>query len=630
MSATAAEILIVDDQPDNIRTLAAILRQEGYKIRKSLNGESALESALSVPPDLILLDVRMPVMDGYQVCSTLKQRQETAKIPVIFLSALGDATDKAKGFAQGAADYITKPFQVEEVLVRIQHQLTLRQQQQELTTLNQKLQAYNQILESKVQARTQALQQSLNFEATLKRIADKVRNSLDSQQVMQTALTELTQSLGLVACYATLYEADRPFAQRFQGEIASLRAYPEPHPDHAVRAASPQENCTQRLVALPGVWPQLQAGLGFAFCTLAERTDSPDRLNPEQAIWAGPIFDDRGQRPEMVGILWLVRPASAYFSESELRLIEQVTNQCTIALRQAHLYEASQQQVQELQRLNCLKDEFLSTVSHELRTPLATISLAANMIPHLVAQMLGPAQPLPPDSKLFRYLKVLKEACQRELRLVDDLLNLQTLEAGTYPLQPIAIALSQWLPMILQPTLALAQSQEQTILFHLPPDLPTFQSDSTSLARIVNELVANACKYTPQGGRITIAAQVLPELGRPDSQLDGQLDGHQLPNGYPPGARPLCSRSVSPGELLQITIHNTGTHIPATEYDRIFDKFYRIPQQDPWKHGGTGLGLALVKKLVDYLGGTIGVTSDDQGTCFYVRFALTPCPNEMA
>ncbi|HEY9608177.1 ATP-binding protein [Allocoleopsis sp.] len=140
MTDTNSNILIVDDQPDNIRTLAAILSGQGYKVRKAVSGEMALETVRSQPPDLILLDIRMPQMNGYEVCSALKVAVETHEIPVIFLSALDEVADKAKAFDVGGADYITKPFQAEEVLLRVRHQLTIRQQQQQLIEQNHQLQ----------------------------------------------------------------------------------------------------------------------------------------------------------------------------------------------------------------------------------------------------------------------------------------------------------------------------------------------------------------------------------------------------------------------------------------------------------------------------------------------------------
>ncbi len=141
-----SSILIVDDTPDNLRLLSKLLSQRGYEIRKAINGQMALASAQADPPDLILLDIRMPEMDGYEVCQHLKAHDSTEAIPVIFLSALDDVLDKVKAFGVGGVDYITKPFQTEEVLARIEMQLRLCKLQKQLAEHNQKLQQLNHAL----------------------------------------------------------------------------------------------------------------------------------------------------------------------------------------------------------------------------------------------------------------------------------------------------------------------------------------------------------------------------------------------------------------------------------------------------------------------------------------------------
>jgi signal transduction histidine kinase len=135
-----ADILIVDDTLDNIRFLSTLLVEQGYNVRKALNGQMALTAVKTVLPDLILLDINMPEMNGYDVCKRLKENQETCRVPVIFLSALDDVLDKVKAFQIGGVDYITKPFQFEEVLVRIQTQLTIRSLQAQLQQQNLELQ----------------------------------------------------------------------------------------------------------------------------------------------------------------------------------------------------------------------------------------------------------------------------------------------------------------------------------------------------------------------------------------------------------------------------------------------------------------------------------------------------------
>lgn len=133
------DILVVDDTPDNLRLLASMLTEQGYKVRKALSGQLAIIAALSAPPDLILLDINMPEMDGYEVCERLKRDVQTLDIPVIFLSALDDVLDKVKAFNIGGVDYICKPFQLQEVIARIDNQLTVRRLQKHLQEQNLQL-----------------------------------------------------------------------------------------------------------------------------------------------------------------------------------------------------------------------------------------------------------------------------------------------------------------------------------------------------------------------------------------------------------------------------------------------------------------------------------------------------------
>jgi diguanylate cyclase (GGDEF)-like protein len=145
------DILVVDDTPENVRLLSTMLSHEGYQVRKAMNGQMALTAMKALPPDLVLLDIMMPDMDGYQVCEAVKKDPQLAATPVIFLSALDDAFDKVKAFAVGGADYVTKPFHLEEVLMRVRHQLALRAATQQVHQINAEL-------EQRVHERTQQLE----------------------------------------------------------------------------------------------------------------------------------------------------------------------------------------------------------------------------------------------------------------------------------------------------------------------------------------------------------------------------------------------------------------------------------------------------------------------------------------
>jgi diguanylate cyclase (GGDEF)-like protein len=168
------DILIIDDMADNLRVLSSILTREGYNVRKALNWQMALTATQTVLPDLILLDIMMPEVDGYEICQTFKAWELTADIPVIFISALDDVFDKVKAFQMGGVDYITKPFEFQEVLVRVKNQLALRSAQLEILKLNIEL-------EHRVKQRTEELEKALK----------KLQQEINSRQELQSQLLEI-------------------------------------------------------------------------------------------------------------------------------------------------------------------------------------------------------------------------------------------------------------------------------------------------------------------------------------------------------------------------------------------------------------------------------------------------------
>ncbi len=193
--SSKGDILLVDDTPDNLRLLSTMLIEQGYDVRSVISGSAALMGVQGQPPDLILLDINMPRMNGYEVCQRLKENPDTRDIPVIFLSALNEVFDKVKAFTLGGVDYISKPFQLEEVLVRIENQLNIRRLQVQLQQRNHRLQAAEAELRKALE-QEQALNQRIEELATLEernRIARDIHDSLGHALValniqMETAL----------------------------------------------------------------------------------------------------------------------------------------------------------------------------------------------------------------------------------------------------------------------------------------------------------------------------------------------------------------------------------------------------------------------------------------------------------
>lgn len=259
------------------------------------------------------------------------------------------------------------------------------------------------------------------------------------------------------------------------------------------------------------------------------------------------------------------------------------------------------QQTTEMEALDQLKDDFLSTISHELRSPITNIKVATQMLKLLLqqdqtnedgkTQCRADSEQAKLKVKVGHYLLILEQECDREMNLLNNFLDLQQLDAGNYRLSQTSIDLQKFIPQVIKPFLNRATSRQQTLQLKIANNLSVLKADHTSLERILAELLCNACKFTPVGGEIIVE---------------------------------ICSKTLSTEALntLLLSVKNSGVEIPLNEYSRIFDRFYRIPNGDRWKHDGTGLGLTLVKKLTEHLGGVIQVESEVGQTCFTVEIPV--------
>lgn len=470
-------------------------------------------------------------------------------------------------------------------LQQLAMQLAIALQQAELY---QQVQALNVDLEHQVQERTATLQRSLEFEALLKRITDKVRDSLNEDHILQTAVAELAHGLDVSCCDAALYDLERRISTICYEQLRSKMS------------SGLGLNC--RFDQRPEVYESLLAGGCFQFCSIHFSQIAMRTLDLQYAILCCPLMDDQG----VLGDIWLFKPCQEQFDSLEIRLVQQIANQCAIALRQSRLYQAAQAQVEELARLNLLKDDFLSTVSHELRTPMSSIKLATQML-EVILKETGILEV--EENKAAQYFQILNSECKREITLINNLLDLTRLDAGSEPLSPMAIDLTVWIPHVAEPFLQLAANQRQQLLIDISADLISITTDLLYLERILTELLNNACKYTPEGGEIRVGWRATGGRQRglaekPPLEAKGQEAAEQ-PDTFCP-------------DTFCISVSNTGVVIPVEERDRVFDKFYRIPNNDPWKHGGTGLGLALVKKMAGYLGGSIELGAQSDRTTFTV------------
>jgi len=217
LPAEPKDILIVDDMPDNLRLLSTMLTCYGYHVRKAINGQLALQGAEISPPDLILLDINMPKMNGYQVCEKLKLSEKTKDIPVIFISALDDVMEKVKAFEVGGVDYITKPFQIEEVLARVQNQLSLRLLQSQLQLQARELHDRNSRLQQEIAERQRA-EESIRF---LLETTRAIGEAVDFNSALEVILHQVGETIGWDVGEAWIPDAEGTVLQSAPGWYAS-------------------------------------------------------------------------------------------------------------------------------------------------------------------------------------------------------------------------------------------------------------------------------------------------------------------------------------------------------------------------------------------------------------------------
>ncbi|MEH2302567.1 MAG: GAF domain-containing protein [Nostoc sp.] len=424
--------------------------------------------------------------------------------------------------------------------------------------LHQQIKDLEAKLELQKQKHINQLQQVQNFEALVRRMTEQIRDSLDQPQVLQTVTQELAELLNLARCQIELYSTcqtvvtityehtiNLPQSQGLTRQIADRLEVYQP---------LLQKQALQFLEIVPGWQPNLLV----------------------MSQMACPIFDPQG----ILGNIWLTRPTQKGFDKFEIELVQQVANECAIAIRQAQLYEKNQAQVKELEKRDRLKNQFLRNLSQELRTPITSISLAVQTLESvLTPEEISDIEIVP------QLLQILHNECGRESKLINDLLTLTYLQAEPEPPTLIAIDLQSWLHPIVESFRDLTNCQGQQLNLSIDHALPLLETDITDMERIITELLNHVCKYTPAGEFVTVSAHLITDA-------------------------------------VELNISNSGLELTSNELSRIFEPFYHLSKHDPWKHSGTGLELALVQKMVRHLGGSIYVESGAGQTTFTIKFPL--------
>lgn len=567
-------ILAVDDEPTNLKVITNYLKLEGFQTLVARSGESAIQKAAYAHPDLILLDVMMPGLDGFETCRRLKANPAIRDIPVIFMTALTETDSKVRGFGVGAVDYITKPFQQEEVLARITTHLRLR-------SLTRQLQKKNRQLELSSQVAKKVTSQ-LNLDELLNEIVRSI----------QAEFGYRFTSIWLVDWleHAMVFKAGAG-----QTGVESLNRPP------AVDLDEPK-SIIAKVYQTKEPYLSSDVSLDPRYLSLSTQSKSVTELGLPLRF-----------SNVVVGVLDIECDSIDQLDHSDKLILQTLADQISIAIRNAKLYKEVtglndhlEQKVQErtaqlkvahrnLELLNNAKSDFIQITSHELRTPMLLIDG--------YAQLLKSEPDIESDPDLLNLVDNLMVGVKR----MEDIVNI-TLDATIYDNDDLQIikqdvSLPDIFEKIMQAFTPALTTRNLKLSFPKMPDQIPVLGDQKMLGKLFYHLVVNAIKYTPDGGEITITSRLIE---------DGDV----------PSA-------------LEVVVSDAGIGIDPQHLDLIFEKFYQTGQANfhssgktTFKGGGPGLGLTIARGIVRAHGGKIWAESEGQneatypGSKFYVRLPI--------
>ncbi|MDI1482940.1 response regulator [Polyangium sp. y55x31] len=462
--AREGTILIVDDMPINLAVLVDHLESAGHQALVAQDAEDALKRASLMKPDLILLDVVMPGIDGFETCRRLKAAESTRDIPVIFMTCLGEAANKLVGFEAGGVDYITKPFEIDEVLARIKTHLSLREAQKELEAKNAQLQRAHQELEQRVRERTAELASSnaaLKAENAERRRAEEALR--ESQHLLRAIADNSTAVLFVKDIDGRYLMVNRRFEELFHVSARSLVG----KTDYDL---FPVE-CADALRAF-----DRQVAEAGRPLEKEEWVPQDDGIHTYISIKC-PLFDESGRAYAICGIS------------------TDISERTRTAAERERLLSREQAARAELERTGRLKDEFLALLSHELRTPLTAI--------------LGWSQLLltrgPSDEILRRGLGTIERNARTQAKLIDDLLDMSRIISGRLSLETESVDLAEMLETLLESAEPAAKTKGIRLELSVASAGEPVLGDPNRLQQIVWNLLSNSIKFTPQGGQVEVS-----------------------------------------------------------------------------------------------------------------------------
>jgi signal transduction histidine kinase/DNA-binding response OmpR family regulator len=553
-------ILIVDDMPDKLLVLTSILEELGQNLVTARSGEEALRRVLEYDFAVILLDVKMMGMDGLETAALIRRRKKSAHTPIIFITAYADELHTAQGYSLGAVDYILSPVLPEILRSKVKVFVDLHQMAQQI-----KRQADERVALATAEAARAAAEEATRRSTFLADASKVLASSLEYEATLRGLLRLTVPYLADLGAITLADTQDQPGATELAWVDATGRTSDATAPPAALH---PHLAEPVRRVLACGVTLQLtDADLGPA----RHRPWWPGESNGDdplpdlhlQTLVLMPLV----ARGRVLGVLCLATgPSNRHYGPADLLLAEDLAGRAAIAIDNARLYR-------DVQRADVHKNVFLSMLAHELRNPLAPIRNAVQIL-----RLRGGD-----DRELDPIRDMIDRQVQHLVRLVDDLLDVSRITRGKISLQfePLDMALVVARAVEISQPMIEARGHELTVV--LPEEPLCVKGDLVRLAQVVGNLLNNAAKYTEEGGRIWLTA-------------------------------------VRDGGEVVLRVRDTGVGIPRDMLTTVFDLFTQAERSLDRAHGGLGIGLTLVRQLVELHGGRVQAFSPgpNQGSEFVV------------
>jgi signal transduction histidine kinase/CRP-like cAMP-binding protein len=418
---------------------------------------------------------------------------------------------------------------------------------------------------------TQAVNSSLNRERVLSAIAEQACRLCQADAGLITEFVEMTGEFRAVATWNVrpefvrkILESPPTWGKGVTGQSAAKRGAVQ-IPD--VRAAEGY------------AWREAITGEGY------------------RALLSVPLLRDE----RIIGTIAVARKSAGAFAERFVELLTTFANQASIALEHARLFQQLQEKATQLEVVSRHKSQFLASMSHELRTPL-------NAIIGFSEVLLDPSLGTLSDAERQEFLTNILTSGKHLLRLINDVLDLSKVEAGKMELQCEPVVLADVVEGVLGTVKALATRKHILVQSDVPPDLGSVYADPARLKQILYNLLSNAIKFTPEEGQVIVAAR--------------RVEGPRTRRGAVAQGRG-DEKARAPLRFVEVSVTDTGVGISPAHQERIFEEFEQVPHPTRTPQEGTGLGLALVKKLVQMHGGTVQVTSTlGEGSTFAFTIPL--------